>query len=112
LIAESQHLKVLCGDIGNAFIQAKTNERVYTRVGNEFGEHAGKIALIVRALYGLTMSAEHFHMLLADFLCTLGFTPSRFNRDVLMTLQDDETGYDYIYTHVNDFCSKRAHDLD
>jgi hypothetical protein len=103
LIAESQQLKVLCGDIGNAFIQAKTNERVYTRVGNEFGEHAGKIALIVRALYGLTTSAERFHTLLADFLRTLGFTPSRFDRDVWMRLRDDETGYDYICTHVDDF---------
>ena len=27
LIADSQNLKVLCGDIGNAFIQAHTKER-------------------------------------------------------------------------------------
>ena len=103
LIAESQSLKVLCGDIGNAFIQANTQEKVYTRVGDEFGEHAGKIAFIVRALYGLTTSAERFHTLLADFLRTLGFIPTRFDRDVWMRLREDESGYDYICTHVDDF---------
>ena len=103
LIAEAQGLEVLCGDIGNAFIQATTNEKVYTRVGNEFGEHAGKIALIVKALYGLTTSAERFHTLFADFIRSIGFTPTRFDRDVWMRLRDDKTGYDYICTHVDDF---------
>ena len=30
LIADAQDLKVLCGDIGNAFIQADTKEKIYT----------------------------------------------------------------------------------
>jgi len=33
LIADAQGLEVVCGDIGNAFIQAYTNEKIYTRVG-------------------------------------------------------------------------------
>ena len=68
VIADSQGLQVMCGDIGNTFIQANTKEKVYMRVGKEFGKHAGKIALIIKALYGLTTSVEHFHLLLADFL--------------------------------------------
>ena len=103
LIAHANDLEVKCGDIGNAFIQANTSEKVFTRVGPEFGEHDGKIAFIVRALYGLTTSAERFHTLLADFLRTLGFIPTRFDRDVWMRLRDDESGYDYICTHVDDF---------
>ena len=35
IIAASQDLKVLTGDIGNAFVQATTNEKVYTRLGKE-----------------------------------------------------------------------------
>ena len=66
IIADAQDLTVVCGDIGNAFIQANTNEKIFTRVGSEFGDRAGSIALIVRALYGLTTSAERFHTLLAD----------------------------------------------
>ena len=54
LIADAQDLEVMCGDIGNTFIQAHTKEIIYTRVGTEFGDRAGTIALIIRALYGLT----------------------------------------------------------
>ena len=67
VIADSQGLQVLCGDIGNAFIQANTKEKVYTHVGKEFGEHVGKIALIIKVLYRLTTSAERLSSLLADF---------------------------------------------
>ena len=41
LIADAQGHTVLCGDIDNAFIQAKTKEKIYTRVGKEFGDRAG-----------------------------------------------------------------------
>ena len=60
LIAHRDKLKELCGDIGNAFIQADTNEKIYTRCGPEFGCRKGSVALIVRALYGLCTSAERF----------------------------------------------------
>ena len=103
VIADSQNLNVLCGDIGNAFIQAQTKENIYTRCGNEFGDKAKSIAIIKRALYGLTTSAERFHTLLADFLRTLGFKPCRFDRDVWIRLRDTNDGYDYICTHVDDF---------
>ena len=103
LIADAQGHEVLCGDIGNAFIQAHTKEKIYTRVGNEFGDRAGCIALITRALYGLTTSAERFRTLFADFLRTLGFHPTRYDRDVWMRLRDTKDAYDYICTHVDDF---------
>ena len=61
------------------------------------------IAIIVKALYGLTTSAERFHTLFSDFLRTLGFKPTHFDRDVWMRLRDDESGYDYICTHVDYF---------
>ena len=103
LIASAQDLKVLCSDIGNAFIQATTNEKIYTRLGNEFGSRATCIALIVKALYGLTTSAERFRTLLADFIRSLGFKPSRYDRDVWMRLREEGDGFDYICTHVDDF---------
>ncbi len=103
LIADALGLQVLCGDIGNAFIQAMTKEKIYTRVGPEFGNRAYSMALITRALYGLTTSAERFRTLLADYLRSLGFNPSRYDRDVWMRLRDKKDGYDYICTHVDDF---------
>jgi len=103
LIAESQGLEVLCGDIGNAFIQALTKEKVFTRCGPEFGDCHQCIAIIVKALYGLTTSAERYRTLFADFLRNLGFKPIRYDEDVWMQLQDTNDGYDYICTHVDDF---------
>ena len=94
MIADSQGLKVLCGDKGNTFIQATTNENIFTRLGNEFGHRTGTIAIIVKALYGLTTSAERFRALLAGFICSLGFTPSRYDRDVWMRMRDRGDGYD------------------
>ena len=86
--SDSQNLLVLCGDIGNVFVQAKTKEKIYTRCGPGFGDNAGKIALIKRALYDLTTSAERFYTLLFDFLCTLGFESLCFYCDVWMRLRD------------------------
>ena len=45
LIADAQGHEVLCDDIGNAFIQANTKEKSYTRVGHIFGDRIGCIAL-------------------------------------------------------------------
>ena len=103
LIAHRDGLTELCGDIGNAFIQADTNEKIYTRCGPEFVGREGSIALIVRALYGLCTSAERFRTLLANFLQTLGFAPTRYDRDVWIRLRTSVDGYDYICTHVDDF---------
>ena len=61
------------------------------------------IAIIAKALYGLTTSAERFHTPFSDFLRTLGFKPTHFDRDVWKHLRDDESRYDYICTHVDDF---------
>ena len=102
-IADAQGFKILCGDIGNVFIQSKTNEKIFTRLGSEFWSRAGTIAIIYKALYGLTTSAERFRTLLADFIRSLGFTPSRYDRDVWLRSRDRGDGYDYICTHVDDF---------
>ena len=61
------------------------------------------MTVITRALYGLTTSAERFRTLLADFLRSTGFTPSRYDKDMWMRLRDEKDGYDYICTHVDDF---------
>ena len=63
----------------------------------------GCIAVIVKALYGLTTSPERFRTLLADFIRSLGFTPSRYDRDVWLRPREEKDGYDYVCTHVDDF---------
>lgn len=104
VIAHKAGLQQLCGDIGNAFPNAYTNEKVYvSRAGKEFGELEGKTIIIKRALYGLRSSAERFHTHLADTFRTFGFKQTRFDSDVWIRLDQKEKMYEYICTHVDDF---------
>ena len=50
-MSDALRLQVLCGDIGNASIQATTNDKVFTKCGPEFGDRQGAIAIISHALY-------------------------------------------------------------
>ena len=90
-------LKVIYGDIGNAFVQGKTKEKIYTRVGKE------SIALITHTLCGLMISTEMFRTLCADFFRTLGFHPTRFDCDTWMRIRDTKEAYNYISTNVDGF---------
>ena len=84
-------------------MQSNTNEKIYTRFGDEFGDLKGCLAIIVRALYGLTTSAERFRSRFANLLRTMGFKSCRYDRDLWMIPCPTGNGYDYICTHVDDF---------
>jgi hypothetical protein len=58
VIAHQQKLEILCGDIGNAYVNAYTNELVWSKAGPEFGDLEGHIIIIRKALYGLRSSSE------------------------------------------------------
>ena len=103
LIVYAMSIEVLCSDIDNAYIKTNANGNIYTRVWPEFGDRPYSMPIITRDLYGLIASAEQFRTLLDNFLCSLSFSPSRYNRDMWMELNDDKDGYDYICTHVDDF---------
>jgi len=51
-------LKVLTADIAGAYLNAKCAEKIYTVLGAEFGDLAGKKAIIIKALYGLKSSGS------------------------------------------------------
>ena len=53
LIGEINGLKIMVGDIGNAYFGAYTKEQVYFIAGKEFGPLEGHILKTVKALYGL-----------------------------------------------------------
>jgi hypothetical protein len=103
LIADQHKLTQLCGDVGNVFVNAYTNERVFAIAGLEFGDDEGKVVILVKALYGLAMSAEYWHSFFADFLRSIGFKPTRFDNDVWIKYASDKKSYEYICTHVDDF---------
>ena len=101
-IALNEGLDIMTADVGNAFIQAYTNEKIYSRCGKEFGDREGCIVEIKKALYGLSTSARQWSLELGDKLRTLGFKPSRADPDLWIRMADDGTHYEYIATHVDD----------
>jgi Reverse transcriptase (RNA-dependent DNA polymerase) len=103
IIAHRDNLPILCGDIGNAFITADCLEKLYTHAGPEFGDREGSVLVFKKALYGLRSSSRAFRAHFADFLRSLGFSATRYDRDVWMRRRETEDGYDYICTHVDDF---------
>ena len=49
---------LIAGDIGNAYVNAFTKEKIFSRAGIEFGPKAGVQVIIRKALYGLKTSAN------------------------------------------------------
>ena len=60
-LAELNGLKLMQGDIGNAYLESYTQEKVYFVAGPEFGQEVGHTFIIDKALYGLHSSGLCFH---------------------------------------------------
>ena len=101
LLGDANGLLVCAGDIGSAYLNGKTREKVYIIAGPEFGpELSGRILVIVKSLYGLRSSSARFHEHLSGFLRKLGFKPSKADAD--FWIKDCGTHYEYIARYVDD----------
>jgi hypothetical protein len=78
-LAELNLLEVWATDIGrNAYLEARTQERLYIIAGPKFGTRRGHILVIRnKALYGLSSSGKRWHERFSDCLCIKGFTPCK-----------------------------------
>jgi hypothetical protein len=80
-LAELNDMEVWATDIGNAYLEAKTQEKLYIIGGSEFGNLEGHILVIQKALYGLRSSGKRWHERLADCLRNEGFQPCKVEPD-------------------------------
>jgi len=106
LIAALNDLDILSADIGNAYLNAETKERVHTICGPEFGSHyLGRVAVIQKALYGLKSSGAAWRSKFAGTLSDLQFSSSLADPDVWLRpaiKENGETYYEYIFVYVDD----------
>jgi Reverse transcriptase (RNA-dependent DNA polymerase) len=105
LLAVLNGLIIIQIDIGNAYLNARTMEKVHFVTGPEFGENANRIALIVRALYGLKSSGAAWHTHFAQSLMDLGFISCESDPDVWRRPAMKKSGdkyYEYILVYVDD----------
>jgi len=106
LLAALNDLDVLSADIQNAYLTAPlTREKYYIKAGPEFGSDEGRIAKVVRALYGLKSAGQSFRLYLASTLKDLGFKSCRADPDVWLRPQRKADGtkyYEYMLCYVDD----------
>ena len=60
-LAELNGLETWATDVGNAYLEAETSEKVYIIAGQEFGALHGHVLIIHKALYGLRTSGLRWH---------------------------------------------------
>ena len=84
LIAGLNDLDVLACDIGNAYLNAPCQEKVWFEAGAEFGSRKGRPVKVVQALFGLKMSGTSWRATLVATLTEMGFSSSRADADVWM----------------------------
>ena len=101
-VAMNEGLKIMTGDIGNAFVHAFTKEKIYSVAGKEFGDREGCKIIIKKALYGLATSARQWNLALGDMIRKLGFVPSRADPDLWIKESPCKSHYEYIATYVDD----------
>ena len=67
-LAKLNGLKLMQGDIGNAYLESYMQEKVYFTAGPELGHLTGHTFIIDKALYGLQSSRLRFHKCLSAVL--------------------------------------------
>ena len=81
-IAALNDLQVKASDVQNAYLASPCEEKIWTVLGTEFGQDAGKKAIIVHALYGLKSSGGPFSRHISDCMRNLGYTPCKADPDL------------------------------
>ena len=101
-LAELNGLKLWGADIGNAYLEATTTEKVYIVAGPEFGDLEGHILVIHKALYGLRSSGRNFGISFSENMKKMGFVQSK--ADPCIYMRDAGGLYEYVAVYVDDLC--------
>ena len=99
-LGELNGLQLISGDIGYAYLNSYTKEKVGFIAGDEFGPLAGHTMTVNKAIYGLRSSGARYHERFAGTMCDMGFQPCPADPDVWM--RDAGEVYEYLVVYVDD----------
>ena len=77
LLSELNQLELKGTEIGNAYLEAHTKEKMFIIAGPEFDDLKGHILVMDKALYGTRTAGACWHDHLFDFLKKMGLIPSK-----------------------------------
>ena len=83
-LAALNDLLVKVEDIHNAYTTAPFTEKIWTVLGQEFGEDSGRKAIVIWALYGLKSAGSAFRNHLEDCMHHLGLLTCPADLDLWM----------------------------
>jgi hypothetical protein len=101
-LSELNNMKTWATDIGNAYLEAVTAEKVYILAGPEFGELEGHILIVFKALYGLRSSGLRWYERFSRVMKAEGFTSCKLEPEIWMRSSTDATKYEYVAVYVDD----------
>ena len=101
-LSQLNNLEIWGADVGNAYLEAYTDEKLCIIAGPEFKELQGHLLIMIKALYGTRSGGARWHDRLFDILQELKFKPSKADPDVWMRPEPGGTCYEYIAVYVDD----------
>ena len=101
-LSQLNNLEIWGADVGNAYLEAYTDEKLCIMAGPEFKELQGHLLIMVKALYGTCSGGARWHDRLFDILQELKFKPSKADPDVWMRPEPGGTCYEYTAVYVDD----------
>ena len=103
-LGKLNNLELWGADIGNAYLEAPTEEKLYIIAGPEFEDWERYILTFSKALYGLKSSGKRWAETLHDILIDMDFIPSRADQCIWLKKNKRLNVYEYIAVYVDDFC--------
>ena len=97
-------LDIRGADIGNAYLEAFTDEKLYIVAGAEFQELEGYIVIFLKALYGLKSSGKRWAEVIYGILRDMKVLPSKADPCIWLRKAPNLRCYEYIAVYVDDLC--------
>ena len=101
-LSQLNDLEIWGADVGNAYLEAYTDEKLCIIAGPEFKELQGHLLIMIKALYRTRSGGASWHDRLFDILQELKFKPSKADPDVWMRPEPGGTRYEYITVCIDD----------
>ena len=103
-LGKLNNLELWGADIGNAYLEAFTDEKLYIVAGPAFQELEGYILIFLKALYGLKSSGKRWAEVIHGILRDMKFLPSKADPCIWLKKAPNLKSYEYIAVYVDDLC--------
>ena len=103
-LGELNNLELWGADIGDAYLEAFTDEKLYIVAGPEFQELEGYILIFLKSLYGLKSSGKRWAEVIHGILRDMKFLPTKADPCIWLRKAPNLKCYEYIAVYVDDLC--------